>query len=248
MRRLSKTEKLIIKELNSHRNGNTLINLLGGISKDMVLDINRKTNEVTAIAVNYETGRPVDQSGLDDFFIKRIYFINTLLKLLVYLEKEGYILTYLISNTHDDKRLIGDLELVEQINSSRTKTITYKFDNDFVINSLVNYRDPIIISTEELKNFERENFKTQEQIRFKKTYVISIVAIVISFLIGISSLWISIYSLRKPLRINQNQLDSITIRLDRITAKEDTIISLNKIEIDTTANSKIPASRVSVLR
>lgn len=228
MRHLSKVEKEIINEINSNKNGIILKGLLGGYSKEFALEIDKKNRTVKAIIPNSKDGRKVNTEGLKYYLLKRIYFLNTLLKLIIYLEKEGYIVSYILSNIHDDKRLIGDEELLNKVNSSEVSTSTYDFDDDFVIDSLINYRDSYIISTEELILFEKNNFKTQEQIRFRKTHNISIIAIMVSAFIGISSLWISIASLNRPVIINQNQLDSITTRLDSIIEVKNFIIEYEK--------------------
>ncbi|WP_430973011.1 hypothetical protein [Sunxiuqinia rutila] len=223
MRNLSKIEKEIIKNINAHKSGNMLTGLLGCIAKEMIIEVNKITRVVTATALNSELLSGAGEKELEDFFFKRIYFINTLFTLLTYLEKEGYIVTYTLSNKHPDSRLIGESDSIHQFKTQGAQAGRYNFDNDFIINSFINYRDSLIVSTEELRLFEKNKFKTKEEKRFRINVRISIAAIIVAFLMGLFGLLASIENQGKPLKINQAQIDSIAVRLDRIIKNQKKI-------------------------
>ncbi|GET25838.1 hypothetical protein [Prolixibacter sp. NT017] len=236
MRHLSKVEKDIIKEINS-RKGSSLTQLLGHYSKEFVLEIDKKAMAAKAIIPIREGGKIESEEAFIDYFLNRLFFLNTLLKLLTYLEKEGYIVSYILSNIHDNKRTIGDEELKEELETLGKRARPFDFDDPFVIESLVKYRDSYVISTEELLLFQRNSFQTQEQIRFKKMYWLSWAGVIVAIIIGIFSFRSSI----KPITINQNQIHSITTRLDSIIGKENPTKSTGqKQEPKTISDSLFP--------
>jgi hypothetical protein len=214
MRELSKVEKEIVSKIVN--DGNTLTKLLGGISQELVISVDSKNKKVIVLVKNHKGGELVNKSGLQDFFIKRLYFISTLIHLLEYLEKDGYISTHLLSNINTDTSNIGDKSLVEDLKKEETNTIEYEIPDSYLVDNLIKYALRIIISTEALKQFVKNGFKTEDQIQYRKNYNIAVFAIILSFFLGIASIWISICSMNKPTMVESKQMEQITHRLDSL--------------------------------
>lgn len=225
MRELSKIEKEIISKLVD--DGNTFTKLLGGISQELVISVDSKNKRAIVFVKNHEGGELVDKSGLKDFFIKRLYFISTLIHLLEYLEKNGYISTHLLSNVNPDTSFIGDKSLIEDLKKEETNKIEYELQDSYLLDNLVKYALRIIISTEALKQFVINGFKTEDKIQYRRNYNIAIIAIIISFLLGIASIWISICSVNKPTKLESKQIQQITNRLDSLFIYEKSYHHLN---------------------
>lgn len=215
MRDLSQTEKNIIDRL-LHK-GISLEMLLGNVCNDLIVKINRPERQVSLIRKKDKIQESSDVANdMSDFWIERLLFISTLMKLLDYLEQNGYIISHLLSNTNDPIYFVGKSKLIEELKDNSTSRTTYDFDDIFIIDQIIKYCYRVIFPTEALKILVKNNYKTQDEIRFSTNYRLTIYAILVSLFIGLSGLCISIISLRKPTTINSNQINELSRRLDSI--------------------------------
>ena len=122
----------------------------------------------SSIIKNHKKGRKVDKNELYEFYIKRLFFINTLMKLIVLLDNTGYIITYNFGKTSNNTIYIGDDALIEEIEKIDCKKIIFNIEDEFLISKFIKYCESYIAGTEELNEFVKNGFKTPEQKRFKK--------------------------------------------------------------------------------
>jgi len=215
MRELSEIEKKIIITLLN--NGNTLGKLLGNIGKELIIQVNNKEQKVTILKKRILENETLSSNDdLKNFWIERLFFISTLINLLNYLETAGYIISHLLSNENDDEYYIGDDELVNELTKQSIRKVLYELDDKQLISLIIRFCYRVILPTESLKVFVKNRFNTPEQIRFKKNFSIAVIAIIISFLLGLSSLCISIMSVNKSTSLNTIQMNALTNRLDSI--------------------------------
>lgn len=217
MRELSKVEIGIINQFKQR--GRSLSELLGGIGKELIIKINKEKRSFNILIKNCDDGRLVDSDGLNDFLTPRLIFITTLIKLLGFLEINGYLVTY-SWNQADIVKYFGDESLINEINTNETNCIKYVIDDEELTNLIIRFGYSYIQPTESLKLYINSGYKTPEQIRFRKTHRITIFAIILSFLVGISSLWIAISSFKKPITIDEKQFNILTEKLDSINNNE----------------------------
>jgi hypothetical protein len=230
MRQLSSSERETIKHL--VEKPTTLENLLGNINDDLVFRINKPQKEVVLLRVKPEIGKTTDiANDFASFWLQRLLFISTLIKLLHYLEQNGYIISHLLTYEYNEPYYLGKLR--EHFNRSEVSLNdnTYKYDDEFLIEFITKYCFRIIYPTEELKIYVRNKFRTPEEIRFSKTYHLAIYAIIISIIIGIGGLLIAIFDSKDSIQLDEYQYKEFTNRLDKIYLNMKTIA----IESDTSS-------------
>jgi hypothetical protein len=222
MREISDQEKKIIEKILG--DGFTLEKLLGNIMNDTIVIINRSQNTAQLIRKkNSEYGKSDISDQFVRYWIDRLLFISTLIKLLTYLEDNGYIITHLISNVNDFEYSIGNSKLRQDVRNNSISTVTYDFDDEFIIKQLTRYIYRIIKPTESLKVYVKNGYKTWDQVRFEKNYKVAVIAITISLFIGISSLLISLISLNRSITINDSQFKEISNKLENIEQSKKTV-------------------------
>lgn len=193
MRSLSKTEQEIITEIVDHQ-PTTLEKLLGNVNREFLLKIIKAEKKVSLIRVNPLSGGTADiVEDFAVFWIKPLLFISTLVKLLYYLEQNGYIVSHLLTNEVDESYFVGKLRESNHFKVANQLKNTYDYDDVFLIHQLTKYSFRIIYPTEALNSYVTNGFKTPEDLRFNRTYNLAKMAIAVSLLIGIAGLCVSIF-------------------------------------------------------
>lgn len=231
MRSLSKIEKDIIIQLVNQPT--TLENLLGNINKDLVLLVKKTEKQVALIKVTSKEGDKTDIANeFARFWLQRLLFISTLIKLLYYLEQNGYIISHLLTFEDDQPYYLGKLREKVNLQEISTPDNMYYFDDEFLIDQITKYSFRIIYATEELKLYYHNGFKTPEELRFKKSYTLAKTAIAISLIIGLLGFSISIINLRRPTKLDGYQYNEFIRHLDSLHLRNYS----DAISLDTLVN------------
>jgi len=229
MRNLSKTEQAIITEIVNHQ-PTTLEKLLGNVNRDFILKINKSVKKVSLIRVKPSSeGRADIAQDFAEFWLKPLLFISTLVKLLYYLEHNGYIISHLLTYEEDKPYFVGKLRESNNYTEAILPKNTYDYDDVFLIHQITKYSFRVIYPTEALNAYVTNGFKTPEELRFNKTYNLTKVAVAVSLFIGIAGLCVSIIKHGQAVNLDDKQYGDIIDGLDSIYYQ---VIS-NKISSDT---------------
>lgn len=186
MKHLSSVEKEIVNQLFKTKNI-TIVKLLGNYTNDIKIKIDKTSNKVYLMGFNKQI-QSSNCSDYIDFFLPKIIFISTLVQLLEILEKEYYIISH--SFTRKEKNYYIDNEFNKTI--SDDECVSYEIGNSKIKRLLIHYSDCIVLKNNTLDEYVLNKYKTKDEIRFEKTYKISILALILSFIVGVGSLIIPV--------------------------------------------------------
>ncbi|NQV17212.1 MAG: hypothetical protein HQ534_01520 [Armatimonadetes bacterium] len=148
--------------------------------------------------------------------------ILSLVNILQYLEKNGLIIIY--------TRAKQAKSIVQYGKKLGNNWLNFDFPDKRVIDLLIQYAGKNIIATNELITLEGNKFISTDEIRFKKQYCNTIIAIILSFIIGIMSIVFNIISSNqasRQIKVNNRRYNNLQDRINMV----DSLISLDKLKI-----------------
>lgn len=180
MRVLSELEKKIIDRIcEGHTHISILLtdhipNLLFSIDKD------KQTVELL-----FKSGTPTDE--VTDKATSQTEKIIYIIKFLHYLEKEGYALTGYFSHGRAVNPIISLPETYASYEADKNNRTKWTFTDERMIDFIFRYTDITIFPTHQLKAFRQNKYRTQEDIRHNQILTVTVIAIIISLLLGLAS-------------------------------------------------------------
>ena len=185
MRVIADLEKKIIDRIcEGHTHIGTLLcdhipDLLLKIVKDRV-------NDVYTVDLLFKSSTPTSQ--VEEKAIFQTEKIIYIVKFLLYLEKEGYALTGYFSHGRAVNPLMGLPKTIAEYNVNTNNYMNWSFTDERMLDFIFKYTDIIIFPTHQLKAFQQNKYRTQEDIKHKQIMIVTVVAIIVALLIGIASI------------------------------------------------------------
>ena len=127
-------------------------------------------------------------------FDKKISLIENIIYIqsfITYLEKEGYVLTGQFTQGHFIKATIATDINMTDFTKNPEKYTKYIFPDNKISKQILEYADITIFSTFHLKAFKNRNYNTIDDLRHFQVKVIAIIAISVSIILGLISLYTS---------------------------------------------------------
>ena len=181
MRKLTLEEKKIINEMyNVNECSRFICTALPLFLQNEEIHINKDTNEILLIS-GYENNADFLQKYSDDLVDKRMLTLEKniviLVNLLVMLEQQGYIYFYkmVISDFHKDEIGICNSEF----------RCTKVLQDTKLCKNIMDLLDFSVITTPLLDDLRSHRFISVDSRKYKHSQLIAIIAIIVSFLIGI---------------------------------------------------------------
>jgi hypothetical protein len=182
MRSISELEKQIINRI---CDGQTHIStLLTDHIQNLILEVDRDTEKVTLILHNSK-----DQKDLLSDATSQTEMIIYIIKFLLYLENEGYIMT---GNFAHGRTVLGKyvtIENFDKYNQNQNDYTNWHFTDNKIEQYIFMYTDLTIFPSYLLKAFKKRNYKTKEDKRYIHILWISCIAIVTSWILGLWSIY-----------------------------------------------------------
>lgn len=183
MRVISNLEKKIINRICE---GHTHISiLLTDHIPDILLSID-KDNEKVELHLDKVTNE--NQEKLLENLSSQTEKIIYIIKFLLYLENEGYALTGYFSHGRYSKPKIGLPHLREKFDRDRESFFHLDFTDERMNKFIFTYSDLEIFPIHQLTEFKQNNYRTKEDIRHNQIITVTVIAIIISLLLGLTSL------------------------------------------------------------
>lgn len=185
MRVIADLEKKIIDRICE---GHTHINvLLTDHIPDLLLKIVKdQVNNTYTVDLLFKNGIPIDQQvEKATFQTEKIIYI---IKFLLYLEKEGYALTGYFSHGRAVNPIMGLPATIAEYDANNSSYWTFAFTDGRMLDFIFKYTDIIIFPTHQLKVFQQNKYRTQEDIKHKQIMTVTVIAIIVALLIGIASI------------------------------------------------------------
>lgn len=241
MRELTENEKKTIRILieKYHPSG---INLIGEVLLGVHQIRGMKRVELEKEEVEYQKVHKTDVRRVEISYYRHedrnftSEFYESILLLEFLIENR-----YIAYNKVIDMQEIGDntvspAQLIDNIKVEGHLTGSNFFNASQT--DLWNLLSSTYIITNNLKDYVEHDFKTQEQIKFKKQRKDTWIGIGAALVIGITGIVLNIYALKKDTNINKEQIKSIqtTIRENKVTIPNDTL-KVNMINPPTTSTN-----------
>lgn len=141
-----------------------------------------KTYEIKILMKRRET-----YSG--KYYLKQIYEatykIAEIINLLNYLNSEAYIFPFKSSHGITVHGFIGLKELYQDYEDNTDKYERYKFPDQKLKDIIFEFIDITFVSTEALKDYLKNDFRTPDQIMHRQNIIVAWIAIIISILLGL---------------------------------------------------------------
>ncbi|MDI6832999.1 MAG: hypothetical protein QMD02_04025 [Bacteroidales bacterium] len=185
MRPLSKLEKDVVKKLcEKPQSFSNLFdeNFLQNFIIEIINDSIAKNNEIKILMKRRETYS-------DKYYLKQIYEatykISEIINLLNYLNSEAYIFSFKSSHCNTVHGFIGLKELYQEYEDNPDKYERYIFPNQKLNDIIFEFVDITFVSTEALKDYLKNDFRTPDQIMHRQNIIVAWIAIIISILLGL---------------------------------------------------------------
>jgi hypothetical protein len=204
MREISIIEKRIIDEICT---GKTHISkLFINHIPDLILDINRDNGKITLII------KPMMYSDVTDIATRQTEMIIYVIKFLLYLEDEGYIMT---GNFAHGITVQGKIVAEKQFNTyqqNQSKYTNWEFTDKRIEEYIFKYCDLTIFPSYLLRIFKKHGYKTKIDKRHNQILFVSCTAILVSLFLG---LW-SIYQTRNDNHPTKAQIDKLIQTVQKV--------------------------------
>lgn len=185
MRPLSNSEKNVVKKLRDNDQyfcdifvEDFLPDLIIEITNDSDYDI----HEIKILIKRRETNS-------EEYFLKQIdkatRKIAQAINLLNYLKSEAYIFSYKPAHGINVQGFMGLKEIIKDYNVNPDKYERYKFPDKKLYDIIFEFIDIKFASTEALRDYVKNDFRTPDQIRHRQNIFIAWIAIIISLLLGL---------------------------------------------------------------
>lgn len=185
MRPLSKLEKDIVKKLcEKPQYFSDLFDedFLQNFIIEIINDSIAKNNEIKILMKRRETYS--DQYYQEQIY-KANYKIAEIINLLNYLKSEAYIFPFKSSHSITVHGFIGLNELYQDYRDNPDKYKIYTFPNFELYDTIFEFVDITFVSTEALKDYLKNDFRTPDQIMHRQNIIVAWIAIIISILLGL---------------------------------------------------------------
>jgi len=216
MRILSDTEKDLCRRILKGKNGyNVIPNIIDDKLQQVLISIDKSSNKVEIIF----PVRSIQLKNEDtQTIIERIndvsLLIVTICNLIALLEKEGYIMTVNQATEPNTKSKFG------QGTGNMPNNVSHRFPDRKVNDLLVEYVDKNIIITPEFERFCKKGFIARDEQRFTRQIRLAYCAFGVALfaaLVNVSS------KFSNGTAIKQQQIDTLSSSLTRITVRLDTL-------------------------
>jgi len=185
MRPLSKSEKNVVKKLCEKTQSFSNIfdeDFLQNFIIEITNDSITKTYEIKILIKRKETYS--DQYYHEQNY-KANYKIAETINLLNYLKSEAYIFSFKSSHGITVHGFIGLNELYLDYRDNPDKYVRYIFPNIELYDIIFEFVDITFVSTESLKDYLKNDFRTPDQIIHRQNIIVAWIAIIISILLGL---------------------------------------------------------------
>jgi hypothetical protein len=177
MRPLSKNEKNILDIL-ATKKGTHLSELLTVIIPGLILDVNKDNNKIKLM-----TKKEVKE---DEIFQEIVYVIS----FLEYLDSLGYIFACELAHGKTVAGVIGEKIYTDEYTTSSEQFHGWNLPDKYIRNYFWDQIDKFFFPTEELILIQKHKYKDRNQLRYQQSMFVAWVAISISIILGLFSLFI----------------------------------------------------------
>lgn len=172
---------------------------------DLLLKIN-KDNDTAELLILKNT----DQKKSIEIAIKQTEKIIYIIKFLMYLEHEGYILSGYFSHGRVVDPIMGLKSVKEKYDEDTNNYLNWPFTDIRIQKIIYAYCDLTILPIHQLIEFKKQGYRTQEDIRHNDMLVVSGIALFISLALGIYGVYQNINA-NNP---TKKQVDSLINKLE----------------------------------
>jgi|GEM_PF-2807650 len=214
MKIIDSKEKELIKKIISYKNsGCKVLNLLDAYLTENQVNISLKNNVVTLM---FEMNKDLDEAErVNDIINKRLpqiqSIILTLINLINYLEKNGFLTTFLECNYQYDIDSFGPC--------TNPGLVGYEFPDPYISELFSSYVYKSLMYTPELIELFDNNFLSKDEMRYRQQLLYTRLGIALSLGLGLYSIYASV-SNEDSKKLNAN--------LSNLNKSSETIIEVLK--------------------
>lgn len=185
MRPLSKSEKNVVKKL--CEKPQFFSNLLDeDFLQNFIIEItNDSIDETYVIKILMKMRETYSDKYYQEQIYEATYKISEIINLLNYLKSEAYIFPFKSSHGITVDGFIGLNELYQDYLDNPNKYVRYIFPKIELYDIIFEFVGITFASTEALKDYLKNGFRTPDQIRHRQNIIVAWIAIIISIVLGL---------------------------------------------------------------